>query len=769
MNKIIFKIFSFLLISSFIVFFNSDASKSCWIEYEEPIYGLFNSEVIKEPALSPFYFVPTPDYYGYPKSDSSLIPENDNLKEWKNHFAHNGNKEEISYLIYKSSISEMESIITAINNSKFQVSDKLKNNAAVQYLIKFRLLATVNYLLYAKECEPNAVGMRENQWDEIHRDTIEMKKLIEKGLNEYSDCSNAFLKSRYAYQVIRLTHYLKHYRETIRLYDSLIVPTKSNSIIKYWALSHKAGALASLGEYAYSTYLFAKIFDECLSKRLLASQNFKIKSASQLYETLDYCRNDHEKSVVWFLHSYHSDDMDGLKKIYELEPSSPYLEVLLGRAIDKIEEDIYHHRQNFINVIWRNNFTRLDKDQFYNFIKTCADNRNTKRPYFWYYCAGYISLLRKDYDSMRQDFHTTKSLLPASEEDYFERMKILEIFSKADEIKEINSLFESKIADDVKWLLNLNKRHADEAFKWTMIILSDKYLLQKDTAKAHLCLGQKLDQSKYPQVVYMLDYFSDPNRAPLNKLINFLQFDFSHSDFEKFLLNNFYYTRKDIYELRGTLELSKYNFDNAILWNFSNIKSELSNLPADPFSMNLNDCHDCDAKALTTKLYTKYSFAVRMRNLEKELKTNPEKRAENYFLLANAYYNITYFGNSWMAVDFYRSYYPDSYSPNFLDCSKAEDYYLKAATLSKDKEFQAECFFMAAKCEQNRFYIDKGYFVNKIDYYPSDCERNPGIKKKNYRMYFNILQENYSDTQFYKEALKECKYFNNFADKLSLK
>ena len=751
-------------ISTSLFFFNSDNSKGCGPDYDytEPIYGLFNGDVIKEPTLSPFFFVPTPDYYGYPKSDSSLVPEYDNLKEWNEYFEHYGNQKEISYIIYKSSVPEIESILAEVNNEQSLISDKLKSNALVQYLIKMKSLEALNYLLYAKLCEPSALGNLKNWWDEITRDTLAMRALVERGLTEYSDCSDTFLKARYAYQIIRLTHYLKHYEETIRLYDSLIYPLNSKSIIKYWALSHKAGALTSLGEYALSSYLFTIIFDDCLSKRLLASQNFKIRDASQLYETLDYCQNNHEKSTVWFLHSYHSGDMGGLKKIYELEPSSPYLEVLLTRAIDKVEEDIYLYGQNFNSVDWTNNFTRLDHDQFYNFIKLCAENRNTKRPYFWYYCAGYISLLRHDYNSMRENFQTTKSLLPAGEEGYAERMKILEIYSRVDEVKEINSLFESELVADLKWLLSLNKRHADEAFKWTMLVLSDKYLAQEDTAKQQLCLGQKLSSASYGNSVMYLDYKSSPARVPLDKLVSFLQDDYRYSDFDKFLLGNFCYTRKDIYEIRGTLELSKDNFEDAILWNFSNIKTELDYLPADPFSMNLRDCQDCDAKALVTKLYTKFSFAIRMRNLEGELKTNKENKAENYFLLANAYYNLTYFGNSWMIVDFYRSRVADSWSPNFLDCSKAEDYYLKAMTLSNDKEFQARCVFMAAKCEQNRFYVDKGYLIDDGEYYPSDCERNPKIKKENYKTYFKTLVDRYSKALFYKEALKECKYFNSF-------
>lgn len=761
-----FKILLTAFISCCVFFLYSDSSTGCWIEYEEPVYGLFNGDVIKEPSLSPFFFVPTPDFYGYPKSDSSLTPEYDNLKEWRDFLEYSGNNKDLSYLVYKASIAEVQSIIEYIKDNKNQIDNKLILNSAVQLLVKNNSVEVVSYLLYAKQCEPNAVGVRDNYWDEIQRDTVEMKALIERGLKDYSDCSDNFLKARYAYQVIRLTHYLKHYREAIRLYDSLVEPLNSKSIIKYWSLSHKAGAFASLGEYGQSSYLFAKIFDECLSKRLLASQNFRIRSASQLYETLDLCKDDHEKSVVWFLHSYHLHDMGGLKKIYELDPSSSFLEVLLSRAIDRIEEDINWHWQDFTDVSWTDNFARLDRDQFYGFIKSCAENRNTKRPYFWYYCAGYISLLRHDYSLMRENFQTAKTLLPAGEEDYIERMKILEIYSKADEVKEINSLFESKILDDLKWLLSLKKRHADQAFKLSMLVLSAKYLSQQDTAKQQLCLGQKLSEASYSSSVRILDYKYDLAKAPIGKLCSFLQGALFRSDFETFLVDNFCYSEKEITEMVGTYYISKYMFSEAISIMHP-IREKLEYLPADPFNMNIKDCHRCDAKSLNEKLYNKRTFAQRMKHLENEIKINPDNRAETYFLLANAYYNMTYFGNSWMIADFYRSYRSDWYSPNILDCSKAESYYLKAMTLSNDDEFQAKCVFMAAKCEQNRYYVDKGFLIDDGEYYPSDCERNPNIKKENYKTYFKTLVDKYSKTQFYKEALKECKYFNNYVTSYS--
>lgn len=768
MAKISLKILLIASISSFVFFFNSDKTKSCWIEYVEPINGLFNGDIIKEPTLSPFFYVPTPNYYGRPNSDSSLISETDNLKEWFEYFEKFGTNKELNYLIYKSSLSEIDAAILAVENKHDQFDGSLNKNSIVKHLVKINSSEALRYLKYAKQCEPNAIGFRESNWDELVRDSTEMKQLIDIGLIQYSQSDNDFIKTRYAYQIIRLTHYLKDFNRTIALYDSLVTPLNSQSIIKYWALSHKAGALWSTGEYALSSYLFSKIFDECLSKRLLAEQNFNIENASLLNETLELCQNNHEKAVIWFLYSYNNNDMRGLKRIYELEPESVYLEILLTRAIENLEEDIYIYIKGY-EQSWSNNFTRMDHNQFIDFVRKVASNKNTKRPYFWEYCAGYLSLLKHDYKSMGFHFANSRSLLTKDEDDLLERMRIIEVFAKAESVKDLNLIFESKIIDELKWLLSLNKRHSDEAFKWSMLRLADKYLEQKDSAKYLLCLGQRLSSASYNQTVTQIDYKSNPEAISLKKLLGFYQnaryFSreseyYKVSKYDEFLMDNFYYNYNDLSEIDGTIYLAKYDFESA-LSSFYYIKDALELLPADPFQMNLKDCHDCDAKSLTVKLYTKHSFAKRMLELEKEILSTPKNRAENYYLLANAYYNLTYFGNSWMIIDFYRSYFSSYYDPNYLDCSKAEEYYLKAMTSSDDKEFKAKCLFMAAKCEQNRFYNDKEFFQTN-DYYSNYNDPHPEIKKENYKMYFKTLNDNYSKTKFFKEALKECKYFNYF-------
>ena len=84
-----------------------------------------------------------------------------------------------------------------------------------------------------------------------------------------------------------------------------------------------------------------------------------------------------------------------------------------------------------------------------------------------------------------------------------------------------------------------------------------------------------------------------------------------------------------------------------------------------------------------------------------------------------------------------------------LDCSKAEEYYVKALELSNDKEFKAKCCFMAAKAEQNKF------FLTRPKDYVGDFKSGE---------YFKMLKTSFANTQYYKEIINECGYYRTYID-----
>jgi vancomycin permeability regulator SanA len=136
-------------------------------------------------------------------------------------------------------------------------------------------------------------------------------------------------------------------------------------------------------------------------------------------------------------------------------------------------------------------------------------------------------------------------------------------------------------------------------------------------------------------------------------------------------------------------------------------------------------------------------------------------------LLANAFYNITHYGN---ARYFYEGkvvgegqYSPftiDSVFTGFLtDMKLASKYYNQALQAAKTDEQKAKCHYMLAKCERNQWYNETVYSDKENEY----RNENPKGDFKAWAGFKTLKQ--YSTTQYYKDVIKECGYFRTYINK----
>jgi tetratricopeptide (TPR) repeat protein len=222
-------------------------------------------------------------------------------------------------------------------------------------------------------------------------------------------------------------------------------------------------------------------------------------------------------------------------------------------------------------------------------------------------------------------------------------------------------------------------------------------------------------------------------------------------------------------EVKATLFLKDDRLDSALALFKTLRLQDLKTLRADPFNYRINDFSDSPYKDSSLS-YTKLSMVERMVGLYDKLKNDPKNAGLYHFLLGNAYFNMTFLGNVPEAIDNrgrtfkddYEIYYEArksieglgyfDYKPRNLDWSKALEHYKKgmaAAEEKGDKELAAKCCFMAAKCEQNNYYVNE--------------KPNSIVKGARYHTYFKIMKSNFSETEYYKEAIKECEYFRVYA------
>jgi hypothetical protein len=773
MKQKIYKIFFLFFISVLALVFKSDVSNGCgWSPEPDSYYSIFEPGLFKLPLLKPF-FLSENEYFPYEKT-SSLSDKTDNLKEWIAYFKNVPTIDDVDRIIYSTKKEDILKIINYLKNG----DDSLlilnyKHNTLINYWGNHNYSNVLEYVLFTKKCEPYFTV--KDEWENYKRDTTGMSDLINYGLIKYSACKDSFLRDRYAFQIIRLEHYSYHYKEAIHLFDKNFGKSR-NSLIKYWALEHKAGCLYKLGDLVRSNYLFASIFDKCPGRRVFCTRSFKLYDDSLNKLTLALCKNTNEKTAVISLAAYKSGHIDipAMEEIYKLNPKSEYLELLLQRGISKMEREIlpptYENLQNFDHYF--NYYITEPYNEFGKIVDKIAEGNKTKHPYLWNFAAGYISVLNNESDKAEAYFIKAKRICPKDDLTYVSRIKIVEVIAMVTGLKTIDRQAENDIYSDLSWLRkdsDLEKLKSREAFYFIMSLLGKKYYLQNDTVKANLCMGTRVTINEWGNMAsaFGYDLRKDYYKEPIQQIYDFIQLP-NLSPFEKFLVDNYSVKSSQLKEMIATKYILQHNFEEAknllsdLSRNHDWPNDDLEKLPANPFIIHINDCHDCDYAAMKVKKFNKLLFVNRMIELKNRAEKDTANAAKYYFTLANGYYNTTMYGNNWMAIAYpiifldHTIGIPVELPNEFFDCSTAREYYVKAMRASKDREFAAKCCFMASKCEQNKFYYDvesSGLYDNNPKYYEM---------KSRYRSFFKILKNEYPDTKFYREAIEECKYFHSY-------
>jgi hypothetical protein len=246
-------------------------------------------------------------------------------------------------------------------------------------------------------------------------------------------------------------------------------------------------------------------------------------------------------------------------------------------------------------------------------------------------------------------------------------------------------------------------------------------------------------------------YYRNP--ADLEAMKAFMQSP-NHSDWEKFALKNYSISLSNIFEYQAVMNAFAGNLDAAIGF-MEKTGAEGAQLPGNPFNGKIKDCHDCDHAAPQKIKYSKLSFLRKM----KEMQTHADNGNDVYnnsLLLANAYYNMTYYGN---ARVFYGGNIMDQpandidpfYIPQLLNCDRARHYYQQAFEAATTDEQRAKCVYMMAKCDRNDYYTSTIY-LGKGDF------DEDFVSWEN----FGKLDDQYSNTKYYQEVIKECGYFRSY-------
>lgn len=711
-----------------------------------------------------------------------------NIEEWQMYFKDFFNVELSSHEIYESIYrASKKELITALNivTDKNRQNESNIDNIGIKKFIEIRDKNNIEYLLYIKELNPALEFLKDRYgWSEPDKDNSNRMKVLEFYYNKaveiiHNKNLNSFLSAKYAFQSIRLAVFLKKYDEAIDLYNKNLGNTKINSLIRYRALGYKARALLKKGDKIDALKYYLMIFDQCspLMEMARLSISFIGVKSGDWGQYIEKQKSDHRKTVAYFVQGLNKDyrdiGIDIIDKILISGAEQIKPEILLVRAIHKIEK---YHLEN-------NNYVEL-----IGLCEKAGRLEQIRQPALWYIAGAYLSYLQNDIK--KAEVLYKKAIQKKSKNlqlnNQIHLIKTLIEIKKADTI---NTNLWKRIHKDINWASILKKRQNNNGIKHSLWVkLGEKFLGKGDIARTVLCFvkaggqygGKTTDWTynryyvKVSDVQYLMDVVcNDKELLNLENIFN------SKNKYDKFLVKNLYFNKEDVLSLRGIKEFRNDNLSKAMghfnqlplnypsLIEYSESNPDLSKnikyneLPMKDFVRLLNDINE---------------------NIEK-LKGDPKELAKQWFMLGNIYYSIRSgfpqisrikkrkWGVGEWGFNKYHSYRLRIYKEfplseekqkeryeNFIistdNFKKAEKYYKKIIELNSDKELAAKCCILMNTAKNNFLFHKSLYGKGKS----TDINKLEDWQKK----YFLLFINEYNDTQYYSDYIKQCPILKRF-------
>jgi hypothetical protein len=752
-----------VLSSCVIILFTYNYLRGCAGGYDIdiPDMSLFSPGIINQPQYVPF-FLSYKNYYN--DSDAPPDHESKNLEDWNNYFKGAIPSGELHWLIYIAS----DEVIAQLQNyykTKVPLPDSLVKFVA-PVLHGFgtakHALACLEYLQLAKKASAIAT-VNYYDWEPATHDTVAAESLIGEVMKLYQSAADEFLKSRYAFQIIRLYYFADRYEDGVKFYDTKIASKqqpktftsdsgltapKSGSIY-YRTLGYKAACCYRLKKYADANYIYSVLYDQYEPLRISSFWSFHPWEDADWNQCLALAKTPREKEVLWQLFGIYADPAKGIKEIYAINPASDLMDLLIVRAVNIYEAShlkyLNDHNQEIepgeyvdAGETYTDSYkswSSLDSvrtEELCDFLKTASENRLFPHPDLALTSAAYLQFLQNDFKESKQLVKAAERKLVS--DSMAAQLKIVEMLDEVATIEKIDARAEEQLATLLNELIRTLSPPAQNSVKYIKRLLSEKYIKQNDLLKAELCFG---GQGKF-STDELMTYFERKD----------------HSRFEKYLIDQYPFKLFNIYEQKAVELMYAYNFQDAVKMFEKDLHSGEEQLYGNPFNIHITDCHDCDHAAVQKKKYSKYEFAKTMMELlmHADSSMDSSEKAENYFLYANGLYNMSYYGNArmvhetyidtWNYDGYYNEDIPKEESADpYYNCSQALTYYQLAAAFATKKEFAAKCTWMCAKCEQNIGEYPPETDVNLWSYFVAG-------------KYFNVMKEKYSDTRYYQDVIK---------------
>ena len=713
-------------------------------------YSHFSPEVSDIDSSFEPMFISEELFYNYSEFEYYSQRFNTNIiDEWSVYLEDRIPIKEIEYfLLDNNSTKEINELYANVQNSN--KSGILNSRFSV---IDSKVKGFIQFLYFAKQIE--AISLQQlGVWDieQGMKRNYASPEIIAELENRYHIESDPFLKNRYWFQVAKAKYYSIDKSSIISFFDKTKETVKKNNLY-YRALSYVAGAHYKQRNYTLSNYLYSIVYYNCKEMRSIAAYNFHPQEQSDFDSSLQLASNNNEKIALWTLYGYYADELKAIREISKLDTKNEHIDFLLAHFINNEEKRLNSEAELKNAVEYKNVLKENVNPEAVLLIDSIARQENTSRPFLWYMGAGYFQILAGNY-KLADLYLEKSSKLISNKPLAVNQIRLLQLVNNILRIDSITKQHEEKLVSELDWLYNKCPNDSIKSFRynhtvsWSKNYLSSLYKSQGNHVFSEILSPSTNYYINQNNIDKMIEYFTKKDMSSWDSILTG-QYEFTLSDLYDYVsIKNTYIYPENLEKAIYYMELSQHSNDT---------------LDCDPFLGRIKDICECTEGNIPNIRFTKIDLLRRMKDLQL-LIAKGERTYEHYLALGNAFYNITYFGNSRefyfnAIINNYGIYIDPLYKSWLLNSSIANTYFNNALQVANNNEQKALCVYMMSKCERNTFYTER--------YYEDGFLRDSYNQDTNYLAWngFVKLKNEYSHTSFYKQVIKECGYFKSYISK----
>jgi len=683
--------------------------------------------------LTPFYY--SADYY-YSTNTVSGVDQELNCLEWKKKLGKTIDPKDVHTILYETDSEQFENAFKSKSLKKV-----FEKNTFIDALLLPKNKAFLNYILFAKKLEYNSNNdVKWESWEQVGYGSKDHKLAdLEDFEKKIKTAKDPFLKQRYAFLILRYNFYAEDKNEVIRLYDTYFTENK-NTILEPWALYYKA---LCIDDFPLQNYLLSKVFASCEEKSFAVLLHYNWKLTEQ---TLALAQNDEERSVILSIESFRNPapDLKTIQEVFKLSPNSINFSFLIGREVNKLEDWIFTPEYTtdgtpsvvFEGTNWYGDYAKAKEENFnkdilylreleYFLIAVREQTSGEQKDYITAAIAQLCFMddqieLGKKYTNMISDKANASIQMQKN-------IQLALVSLKQDDLKNEkvqNQLF--NYFDSVESLVETDNGLFKNLYSLYRIASAD-FAKQGDRVTAGLLMMKSDLKNEGEYSVYNNPYFygyigyfdRSATVEDVDKLMALQQKE-DKTPFEKYLCSGTIAPNIDYYkDLKGTIAFRNNNLELAY--------ETFSSMPKDFWEKNYAFADYLNENPFTPKILQKdkeRKFDYRFNKADfiaKLIQLKKQNTASANLQLANAYFNVSYLGNSWMMVAYdwtsgesYVDYvYGDNteneklyQKGNYYGLTMAKMYYEKALKMSRNNNEKALASLMIFECNYYSHYAN---------------------------------------------------------------